>query len=130
MLAEGAALKVAKSERKGRAKVAVSIDRTGELRGKVDITVLRAQETGSGKSEKRRERVVANIGTVGKELLKREGCKPRGLANTASCRSQSFLPSRGVVSFQRGQVYGCHSPQKQPSADESLVGISDDSCSN
>lgn len=68
MLAEGAALKVAKSERKGRAKVAVSIARTGELRGKLDITVLRAQETGSGKSEKRRERVVANIGTVGKEL--------------------------------------------------------------
>lgn len=45
-----------------------SIARTGELGGKVDLTVLIAQETGSGKSERSKERVVANIGTVVKEL--------------------------------------------------------------
>lgn len=72
----------------------VSIARTGELGegGGVDITVLIAQEVGSGKSERRRERVVANIGTVSKELLKRrEGVDPGVCANTASCRSQGFL---------------------------------------
>lgn len=71
VLAEEEALQVAESERWGGAKVgedAVSIARTGELGGKVDITALLAQETGSGKSERRRERVVANTGTVGKEL--------------------------------------------------------------
>lgn len=36
--------------------------------GGVDITVVIAQEVGSGKSERRREGVVANIGTISKEL--------------------------------------------------------------
>lgn len=38
-----------------------------------------AQQGGSGKSEERQERVVANTGTVGREMQKREGRRPRGL---------------------------------------------------
>lgn len=87
---------MAKSERWGRAKVGEGVHcqnwRTRWGGGGVDITMLIAQEVGSGKSERRRERVVANIGTVSKELLKkREGVDPGVCANTASCRSQGFL---------------------------------------
>lgn len=104
---------------------------SGELRRKVGIRMLVAQQRGNGKSEKRWERVVANTGTRGRELQKREGCNPRGLCQ----RIFLWIPSvpsisMAVFSSQRRRECGCHPTQKYIVQVSPWVDISDVSCNS
>lgn len=90
---------------------AVSAARTGELRESGHQGAV-ARQRGSGESEKRQEAVVANTGTVGGEMQKGEGSRPRGLCQF----SFTWIPRVSAISVvcfpaREGRMGGCDPAQ-------------------